>query len=113
MRRVAILFLAVAAVGQTGCHGRVRSFFYRLFHCDHCSPAYGAYGSAPVVSGPVYGGGAACCSNPAPIVHAAPVSYTVPGPTGGHVFGPSTPLPSPQVQPGTSIPAPMSSGEKK
>jgi hypothetical protein len=115
MRRVAILLLAVAAVGQTGCHGRARSFFYRLFHCDGCgsTPYYGSsYGSAPVYAGGSYGApGCSTCSTPVtamPVSH-VPAAYPSYGTPAGPVFGPSTPLPAPQPQaaPGGGIPMPM------
>ena len=71
-RRIAFLLFAVAATMQTGCCGRVHAFFYRLTHCDCCTPYYGGCGcgcgayAAPMYNGPVYGGGGApCCSSPA------------------------------------------------
>ncbi|CAN5393986.1 hypothetical protein BH11PLA2_BH11PLA2_50480 [soil metagenome] len=120
MRRVAILFIALLAVSETGCCGQVRSFFYRVFHCPSCTPYYGYGGAAPSYSGPVYGGAPGCstCATPSySPVPAMPASYSMPAnsyPTAGQpVFGQSTPLPAPSVHtnPGTGIPTPMA--EKK
>ena len=52
MRRCALLFIAMLAVSETGCCGQVRSFFYRVFHCDSCYPYYGYGSAAPAYNGP-------------------------------------------------------------
>ena len=115
MRRFAILFLALVAVTQTGCCGRWRAFFYRVFHCDCCNGPYYGYGGCGVGCGgpavyaaPAYSSPAcATCATPGYVAPTVPVAYAAPA--APQVFGPSTPLPPPTVQPG--VPTPM--GEKK
>jgi hypothetical protein len=97
VRRFAFLLFAVAATLQTGCCGRVHAFFYRLTHCDCCTPYYGGCGcAAPMYNGPTYGG-APCCASPAvgtPTM-ASPV-FTAPQPMPG---GTPNVYPSPMGEP--------------
>jgi hypothetical protein len=97
MRRLCILCFAAVALLQTGCHGRICAFFYRLTHCGDCCPSYG-YGGYPVAQ--------PCCSPsvpyaPAPVTYSAPLNYSAPP-----VFqGSPQPLPAPSVTPTTSDPS--------
>jgi hypothetical protein len=118
-RLILCCLFAAASVSQTGCCGRVRSFFYRLTHCPPgcCYPAY-PYADGPLVPtgpvsyggpvvgdgvpGPVFGAGgpgcASCYSSPVEPAAGIPV---VPGPVvGGPVFtGPSVPSAPPAQMP--------------
>jgi hypothetical protein len=91
-RRFAFAAFAAVAVMQTGCHGRVASFFYRLTHCDGCCPSYGYAPAYAAPSYPSYGApGCATCYNGA--TPAATPVYS-----GQPVFGTITP--QPMAQPG-------------
>jgi hypothetical protein len=105
LRRSLVLAFAATALLQTGCHGRVCAFFYRLTHCSDCCPSYG-YGGG--YGGAVYGGSVAqpCCASPtAPVYNAAPVSYGVAPNHAAPVFsGVPQAMPGPSVIPSTSMP---------
>jgi hypothetical protein len=97
LRRLAVVAFAALAVAQTGCHGRVCNFFYRLTHCDGCGPYYG-YG--PAYASPSYGapGCSTCVGGPAVPTTGYPVTYSSPAPpmapAGTPVFTPPAAMPT-------------------
>lgn len=105
LRRFAVAAFAIVALAQTGCHGRISAFFYRITHCGCCTPYYG-YGGAPAASYgyPVSGYGApGCCT-----------SYGAGAPTGTVAYPASAPTVFTTPQPMTGTPVPPSPvGDKK
>lgn len=109
-RRCAFACFAALAIVQTGCHGRIHAFFYRLTHCCDCAPHYGPACCPPSYHGPMYAG-PGCCPAPGPTMIAAPYgAMPVSQSMGQPVFqGMPQPMPGPNVYP-TPAPPPA---EKK